>query len=108
MTVYKINRNSVRISSNKQCLFFPDSESLTRAVLILMKSLKSSGEKSALYALNGRYILILENIPPCIINTVNEFYCYKTDNQIKIESIKEYALSIIENNAITRYGAAFS
>lgn len=95
------------MAQKKYALFFCDTESLTNAVLFLFKT-KSKSAKSSLYKLKDKYVLIFENINRRILMATNEFCFYKTDNALKIEFVKEYGKPLIMNNAVKRYGTAFS
>lgn len=105
--VYKLNNNLIKIAKKEYAFFFPNSESLTRAVLFIMNKTPKTALQSALYFYNGNYILILKALNNRIISAINEFCFHKTQNEIKIELIEEHGKPIITNNAIKRYGVAF-
>ncbi len=107
ITVYKINPKLLKIAAKKYAFVFSDSENLTKAVLCLIKSGKKLPEKSFLYNLKGKYILIIEGATQRSIRIIDEFSTYKTDNTVKIELINEYGTQLIKNNAIINYGVAF-
>lgn len=107
ITVYKFNPKLIKIATKKIAFVFPESESLTKAILCIMNSSKIGLEKSSLYTLKGKYILIIEGAIKGDTRVINEFCCYKTDNAVKIELIKEYGVQLIKSNAIKRYGVAF-
>ena len=106
--VYKLNKKLIKIAKKEYAFFFPDSESLTRAILFLMNNAPTTAPQSDLYFYKENYILILKPLNNRIISAINEFCFYKTENKIKIELIKEHGKPIIKNNAIKRYGVAFS
>ena len=108
MTVYKIGKNKLKIAPQKYAFYFPDSESLTKAVLFLIKIPKTEICKSSLYSLKNKYVLITDDLCSSLIDALNEFCFKKTNNVITIEHIKEYGKPLITNNAIIRYGVAFS
>jgi len=105
MTVYRLNKSLIRAVKKKYALFFLDSESLTKAVLLIFDKGKQTA--SSLYLFKNKYVLITESINHKILMSINEFCFYKTNDSIKIEFIKEYGKSLITNNAINCYGVAF-
>ena len=108
MTVYKINKNNLKITPKKYAFFFSDSENLTNAVLFLIKIPETKIYKSSLYKLKNKYVLLTEELCSSLCDALNEFCFRKTDNSVMIEHIKEYGKPLIINNAINRYGVAFS
>ncbi len=52
-------------------------------------------------------MLISKSLNRKTLAALNEFSFYKTENNIKIEMIREYGKTLITDNAIKSYGVAF-
>ena len=105
MTVYRLNKSLIRVAKKKYALYFSDSESLTKAVLLIFDKGKQTA--SSLYSFKNKYVLVTEIINPKNLMAINEFCFYKTNDNIKIEFIREYGKPLITNNAINCYAVAF-
>lgn len=108
MMVHKIHNTKLKVTVKKTAFFFPESESLTKAILFLMKTPECKQCCSSLYKINGKYVLLTEKPSFSATNVLNEFCLKKSNNPILLEHVKEYGKPLIINNAIMRYGVAFS
>ena len=103
-----MNKIRLKIVTKRYAFLFSDSESLTKAILFLLKIPKTEFCRSSLYKLEQKYILLTENLSCDVTDSLHEFCLIKTKNPLIIEYIKEYGKPLIINNAIKRYGVAFS
>lgn len=102
-------RKSLRNSPKKEYIFcFDDSESLTQAILTLLNRNNTRNLESSLYKMPDCYCLIITSRDANNIFIINEFCNKKSNPKFYAEYVKEYGKPLIINNAINRYGVAFS
>ncbi|MBR7133095.1 MAG: hypothetical protein IKD04_06130 [Clostridia bacterium] len=85
---------------------FPDSESLTQALLMLY-SCRTLCTESSLYKCDCGYRLILSSCDEAVGLLLNEFCHAVSCSALEAEAVREYCKLIAENGVIQRYGAAF-
>lgn len=85
---------------------FPDSESLTQALLMLY-SRHAVCTESSLYKCDCGYRLILSSCDEDIKPLLNEFCPAVSCSALEAEAVREYCLPITANGVIQKYGAAF-
>lgn len=102
-------RRPLRDIAEKEYVFlFNSSESLTKAILVLYSSKQTANIKSSLYKMPDSYCLIIKSRYAERIFIMNEFACKKADSLFFNDYVKEYGKPLIINNAVSRYGSAFS
>ncbi len=105
LTAFSPGRKAV---AEEWVFLFPDSESLTKALIELYKAKSNLRFQSHLYKNDSSYCLFLrcKNAKERFF-WLNEFCFGKTNDAITAAHIKEYGKPLILNCAIEKYGKAF-
>ncbi len=88
---------------------FPNSESLTEAILMLYRQRLTRHLKSSLYKMPACWRLLIESKVERLVHLrLKEFCRYDSGALYEIEHTREHGKPLIINNAIEKYGASFS
>ena len=99
---------AIKIKSNITTFIFENSEKLTLALNCLYSSRATRNLKSNLYLFNEKYYLTIISNENKSVFKISEFADNYSKSYLLISFLNEYAKNLIIENAISKYGKAFS